>query len=110
MLAVKRCTMSFALTVAFASLPAAAQSSESSDAEISALKRQVQALEEKLDKLQKRRDARIAVAPKATAKPDAPNVYAAIPVKGPAAQPEAIVTMPNNRPTICTAQNRARPP
>ena len=70
----------------------------SEDAEIAALKRQLQLLETKLDKLQKqptrgRRHRR---------QPPAPGAYAAVPVKGPAPPPDAIVLMPNNRPTICT--------
>jgi len=68
------------------------------DAEIAALKRQLQLLESKLDKLQKQANARPPAAPKASP----PGPYAAMPVKGPAPPPEAIVLMPNNRPTICT--------
>ena len=43
--------------------------------------------------------------PKADAKVGDGKCQAAIPVKGPVAPPEAIVTMPGNRPTICTADN-----
>jgi phosphate-selective porin OprO/OprP len=70
------------------------------DAEIAALKRQLQLLEAKLDKLQKQTDARPPAPPRAPAA----GPYAAVPVKGAAAapHPDAIVLMPNNRPTICT--------
>src|ERR1700760_2398782 len=72
------------------------------DAEIAALKRQLQLLETKLDKLQKQTNARPPAPPPAAA----PGAYAAVPVKGPAPAPEAIVLMPNNRPTICTADQQ----
>src|SRR6201994_1315383 len=72
------------------------------DAEIAALKRQLQLIEAKLDKLQKQTNARPAAPPPAVA----PGAYAAVPVKGPAPPAEAIVLMPNNRPTICTADQQ----
>jgi phosphate-selective porin OprO and OprP len=85
---------------------ACAQSSQA-DAEIALLKQQLRLMEQKLDKLQKQTTANTtaAASAKADAKVAAANAQAAIPVKGPVAPPEAIVTMPGNRPTICTADN-----
>jgi len=81
--------------------------SAGADAEIAALKQQLRLMEQKLDKLQKQTSANTAAAAdaKADAKIAVANANAAIPVKGPVAPPEAIVTMPGNRPTICTADN-----
>ena len=59
-------------------------------------------MEEKLDKLQKQTSANTTATARANAKVTAVNANAAIPVKGPVAPPDAIVLMPNNRPTICT--------
>jgi phosphate-selective porin OprO and OprP len=80
------------------------------DAEIEALKQQLRLMEQKLDRLQKQTTANTAAAAKANAKADTSVAVAnanaaAYPVKGPAPPPEAIVTMPGNRPTICTADN-----
>jgi phosphate-selective porin OprO/OprP len=79
---------------------ARAQSAGGNDSEIAALKRQLQLLEAKIDKLQKQSNARPPAPPRAAA--PAPGPYAAVPVKGPAPLPETVVLMPNNRPTICT--------
>jgi len=83
-----------------------AQSSQA-DAEIALLKQQLRLMEQKLDRLQKQTTANTATAAsaKADAKVAVANAQAAVPVKGPVAPPEAIVTMPGNRPTICTADN-----
>src|SRR5882757_2158267 len=71
-----------------------------------ALRRQLRLLEQKLDKLQKQTSANTTAAANANAKVDATakvaNANAAIPVKGPVAPSGAVVTMPGNRPTICT--------
>ena len=80
------------------------------DAEIQLLKQQLHLLEQKLDKLQKQTTANTTAAAKANAKADTSVAVAnanaaAYPVKGPAPPAEAIVTMPGNRPTICTADN-----
>jgi len=105
---------------ALAASQAHAQSASNSDQEIALLKQQLKLLEQKLDKLQKQSEANATAAAsakedaKATARSEAKaavrseakaavaNANAAIPVKGPAPPPEAIVLMPNNRPTICT--------
>jgi phosphate-selective porin OprO/OprP len=92
-----------------ATLPAHAQSA-GSDAEIALLKQQLKLMEQKLDKLQKQTQANTAAAATANAKADvkvnAANANAAYPVKGaPITVAGAIVKMPNNRPTICTADN-----
>ena len=75
--------------------------------EIAQLRQQLRLLEQKLDKLQKQTAANTTAAAKANAKVDATakvaNASAAIPVKGPVAPSGAVVTMPGNRPTICTA-------
>jgi phosphate-selective porin OprO/OprP len=84
---------------------AQAQSAGGGDAEIALLKQQLRLMEQKLDKLQKQTSANTAAAAKANAKADVANANAAYPVKGPVAPSDVVVTMPNNRPTICTADN-----
>ncbi|WP_291691160.1 OprO/OprP family phosphate-selective porin [Bradyrhizobium sp.] len=84
------------------------------DAEIAALKQQLRLMEAKIEKLQKQSSANAAAAASAGAKAaDAnakaehvANANAAIPVKGPAPASGVVVTMPGNRPTICTADNQ----
>src|ERR1700694_2612784 len=87
-----------------------AQSASNSDAEIAALKQQLRLMEQKLDRLQQQTSANTAAAAKANAKADAKvsvaSANAAVPVKGPVAPSDAVVKMPNNRPTICTADNQ----
>jgi phosphate-selective porin OprO/OprP len=82
---------------------AQAQSAGGSDAEIALLKQQLQSMEQKLDKLQKQTAANTTAAAKVNAKVDAKmlNASTTYPVKG-TAPLDAIVHMPNNRPTICT--------
>ena len=96
---------------------AQAQSAGNSDQEIALLKQQLKMLEQKLDKLQSQTAANTAAAAKtrAEAKAEAKaearseakavvaNANAAFPVKGAPQVAGVIVTMPNNRPTICTA-------
>jgi phosphate-selective porin OprO and OprP len=83
-----------------------ANAQSSNDAEIAALKQQLRLMEQKLDKLQRQTTANTAAAAnaKAEAKVAVANANAAYPTKGPVAPPPnaAVVTMPNNRPTICT--------
>lgn len=89
-----------------------AQSADSK-AEIAALKQQLHVMEEKLDRLQKQGKANTAAVAAANANARAADVKAsrvastnaAIPLKGPAALSSVVMTMPNNRPTICTADN-----
>jgi phosphate-selective porin OprO and OprP len=80
--------------------------SAGADAEIAALKQQLRLMEQKLDKLQRQTTANTAAAASANAKADAKvsvaSANAAYPIKGPIAPSGAVVTMPNNRPTICT--------
>jgi phosphate-selective porin OprO and OprP len=87
------------------SAPALAQVQSNADAEIAGLKRQLLALERKLDKLQKQ-TARTTVdkgaRPKLTSNA---SVSTAVPVKNPVWPSGAIIKMPNNRPTICTADD-----
>jgi phosphate-selective porin OprO/OprP len=83
--------------------------SAGADAEIAALKQQLRLMEQKLDALQKQTAANTTAAAKANAKADAKvnvtSANAAIPVKAAVAPSDAVVTMPGNRPTICTADN-----
>lgn len=93
-----------------ATLPAYAQSANS-DAEIALLKQQLKLMEQKLDRMQKQTSANTEAAAAANAKASKAeakvvNANAAYPVKGPIAVSGAVVTMPNNRPTICTADNQ----
>jgi phosphate-selective porin OprO/OprP len=91
---------------ALAVTQAHAQSAGSNDAEIAALKQQLRLVEQKLDKLQKQSTATAQAAAKANEKVDnVANANAAIPVKAAAPASGVVVTMPNNRPTICTADN-----
>ncbi len=89
-----------------------AQSAGGSEAEIALLKQQLRLLEQKLDKIQKQTSANTAATAnaKAEAKAEAraavASANAAIPYKGPVAPSGVIVTMPNNRPTICTADEQ----
>jgi phosphate-selective porin OprO/OprP len=96
--------------VALAAGQAHAQSANSNDAEISALKQQLRMMEQKLDKLQKQTVANTTAAANANAKADAKvsvaNASAAYPVKGPVSVSDVVVKMPNNRPTICTADDQ----
>ncbi|WP_050420413.1 OprO/OprP family phosphate-selective porin [Bradyrhizobium tropiciagri] len=103
------------LAGALAASPAYAQSAGGgSDAEIALLKQQLKMLEQKLDKLQKQTNANTATAASANANAKAADAKAArvasanaaIPVKGPVAPSGVVVTMPNNRPTICTADEQ----
>src|SRR5579871_720911 len=101
--------------------PARSESGSGNDAEIALLKQQLRMLEQKLDKLQQQTtdNAKAAAdanskAAKANANAKAAdakaatvaNANAAIPVKGPVAPSGVVVTMPNNRPTICTADDQ----
>jgi len=90
--------------------------SNNSEQEIALLKQQLKLLEQKLDKLQKQTAANTAAAAHAKAKAKAEarseakaavaNANAALPVKGQVATSGVVVTMPNNRPTICTADQQ----
>ncbi len=89
---------------------ARAQSASSNEAEIAALKRQLLLMEQKLDTLQKQTAANTTAAAKANAKADArvtvTSANAAVPVKAAVAPSDVVVTMPGNRPTICTADDQ----
>jgi phosphate-selective porin OprO/OprP len=88
-----------------------AESAGSNDSEIALLRQQLRLLEQKLDKLQPQTAANTSAAAKANAKAEdakattvkVANANAAIPVKASVAPAGAVVTMPGNRPTICTA-------
>ena len=86
-----------------------AHAQSSTDAEIAALKQQLRLMEQKLDKLQRQTSANTAASAnaKAEAKAAVANANAASPAKSPVAPPpDAVVKMPNNRPTICTADEQ----
>ena len=104
---------------ALAASPARSESASSSDMEIALLKQQLRMLEQKLDRLQKQTNSNTQAAADANAKAakanakatnataaSATNANAAIPVKGPVTPAGVVVTMPNNRPTICTADEQ----
>jgi phosphate-selective porin OprO and OprP len=84
--------------------------SAGTDAEIAALKQQLRLMEQKLDQLQKQTAANSAAAARANAKADAKvsvaHSNAAYPAKAPTAPSDVVVKMPNNRPTICTADDQ----
>ena len=82
-----------------------AQSTGNDEAEIALLKQQLRLVEQKLDKLQKQTVANARAAATANAASVA-GVNGAIPVKGSIAPSDVVVTMPNNRPTICTADDQ----
>lgn len=83
------------------------------NAEIVALKQQLRIMEMKLDKLEKQGNANAATAAAAKASASAADVKAtriasansSISLKGPVTPSGVVVTMPNNRPTICTADD-----
>jgi phosphate-selective porin OprO and OprP len=79
-----------------------AQSASSTQAEIAALKKQLRLMEEKLDRLQKQTAAKT----EANAKVSADDGNGVVPVKALPPRPDAIVKMPNNRPTICSVDEQ----
>ena len=110
---------SISLMMTLITSPARAQSASGADAEIALLKQQLKLMEQKLDKLQKHTVANTAAAATANAKVDAKvkadtkavnlagaNANTSYPVKGLVAPSGVVVTMPNNRPTICTADDQ----
>src|ERR1700758_3457333 len=97
---------------ALAASPAIAQSA-GTDTEIALLKQQLRLLEQKLDRLERQggTNAKAAASAKAEAKAAVANANAAVPPKavapsGAFVPSETVVTMPNNRPTICTADEQ----
>ena len=108
MLKAKRATAAaVGLIGALATSQARAQSS-GADAEIALLKQQLRLMEQKIDRLQKQTAVNTTAAAnaKADAKAAVANANAAIPVKAAVAPSGAVFTMPNNRPTFCTADNQ----
>lgn len=91
-----------------------AQAASNNDQEIALLKQQLRMLEQKLDKLQKQTASNTAAATrakteaKAEARAEAAAAMASapMPAKVAAAPTGVLVTMPNNRPTICTADEQ----
>jgi phosphate-selective porin OprO/OprP len=110
-LATQSTTVALAMVMTFVGSQVRAQSASSTEAEIAGLKKQLRLMEEKLDRLQRQTAASTATAAKANAKADTAKVSvvdpnAPIPVKAPTPPPDVIVKMPNNRPTICTADEQ----
>jgi phosphate-selective porin OprO/OprP len=95
---------------------AQAQSAGGQDAEIALLKQQLRLMEQKLDRLEKqtnpstptRRNTKVEakVDVERQKAVDLASANAALPVKQPVASSDGIVRMPNNRPTICTADGQ----
>ena len=98
--------IAIALGMTFVGSQVSAQSASNADAEIAALKKQLRLMEEKIDRLQNQTAANTAAAARANAKANVAAPNAVVPVKAPAAPPDVIVKMPNNRPTICTADEQ----
>ena len=100
-------TAAISLITALGTSQARAQSS-GADAEIALLKQQLRLMEQKIDRLQKQTavNTTTAASAKADAKAAVANAHAAMPVKGPIPYTDAVFTMPNNRPTFCTADNQ----
>src|SRR5258708_35355771 len=98
--------IAIALGMTFVCSQVSAQSASNADAEIAALKKQLRLMKEKLDRLQNQTAANTAAAARANAKANVAAPNAVVPVKAPAAPPDVIVKMPNNRPTICTADEQ----
>src|ERR1700747_2236728 len=108
-------TTLLAALVAIAISPKANAQSAGNDAEVALLKQHLRLLEQKLDRLEQQNatNARNATTAKAEAKAALANTRAAaIPTKEPilvnqlARPSDVVVTMPNNRPTICTTDNQ----
>src|SRR3954470_22800669 len=106
-------TTAASVVAALVTSQAQAQSTNA-DAEIALLKQQLRLMEQKLDKLQQQTAAKTSAAASANAKAananakatSVVNAQAAIPVKVTAPPPDAVVHMPNNRPTICTTDEQ----
>jgi phosphate-selective porin OprO and OprP len=110
-LATQSTKVALAMVMTFVGSQVRAQSASSTEAEIAVLKKQLRLMEEKLDRLQKQTAAKTVAAAKANAKTEANakvsvDANGVVPVKAPAAPPDTIVKMPNNRPTVCTADEQ----
>jgi len=104
-LATQSTKIAIAVVMTFVGSQVRAQSASSTEAEIAALKKQLRLMEEKLDRLQKQTAAKATAKTEANAKVSV-DANGVVPVKAPAAPPDTIVKMPNNRPTICTADEQ----
>jgi phosphate-selective porin OprO and OprP len=108
-LATQSTKIALAMIMTFVGSQVRAQSASSAETEIAALKKQLRLIEEKLDRLQKQTAAKTVATAKAAAKTEANTkvtddaANSVVPVKALPPRPDAIITMPNNRPTICTA-------
>jgi phosphate-selective porin OprO and OprP len=111
-LATQSTKIALAMVMTFVGSQVRAQSASSTETEIAALKKQLLRMEEKLDRLQKQTAAKTVAAAKANAKTEAnakvtaDDANGVVPVKALPPRRDAIVKMPNNRPTICTADEQ----
>jgi phosphate-selective porin OprO/OprP len=111
-LATKSMKIAIAMVMTFFGSQVRAQTASSNEAEIAALKKQLRLMEERLDRLQEQTVAKTVAAPKANVKTEANAKIGAgeanglVPAKALLKRPDAIVKMPNNRPTICTSDEQ----
>jgi phosphate-selective porin OprO and OprP len=104
--------IALAMVMIFVGSQVMAQPASSTEAEIAALKKQFRLMEEKLDRLQKQTAAKTVTAARANAKAEAnakvtaDDANGVVPVNALPPRPDVIVKMPNNRPTICTADEQ----
>ena len=114
---IKFTTAALGLAGALATSQVHAQSASSGDQEIALLKQQLRLLEQKLDKTSEADDGEYCSRRKCqsgsqgrsesrSARRRSRTPTRPIPVKGPVAPSGVVVTMPNNRPTICTADEQ----
>src|SRR5580704_16807502 len=104
-LATQSTKIALAMVMTFVGSQVSGQSASSTETEIAALKKQLLRMEEKLDRLQKQTAAKANAKTEANAKVGV-DANGVVPVKAPAARPDTIVKMPNNQPTICTADEQ----
>src|ERR1700681_2727448 len=95
-LATQSTKVALAMVMTFVGSQVRAQSASSTESEIAVLKKQLRLMEEKLDRLQKQTAASTAAAAKANAKTEANakvsvDANGVVPVKAPAAPPDAVV-------------------
>lgn len=111
-MATQSAKVAIALVMTLVGSPVSAQSASSAEVEIAALKKQLRLMEEKLDRLQRQTAVKTVASAKAnaqteaSAKVPADDANGVVPVKALLPRPDAIVKMPNNRPTICTADEQ----
>jgi phosphate-selective porin OprO/OprP len=113
---IKLATVAIGLAGAVSASQAHAQSASNSEQEVALLKQQLRLLEQKLDRLQKQTEANTVATAKtkseakaearSEAKAAIASANATLPLKGAVAPSGVVVTLPNNRPTISTADGQ----